>query len=381
LSQQRSRVPGSCRLRPLGLRAAVEEIEGMDAVLPHDAGLVAILAVSPNTIGEGAYADDVKRVHESLKRLRPAVVALEVCRFRCEWHALQEFGLDGLREVKESKTLEDFERCFCALLRRGTRQASTTDEPLEDELQVNGSRKAELEAVRDYLQSEPEASVWLVDRDARRNQPRVEAWSSAMGAVGSATGLETPALLVAGSGFTPVTQTAAMLSPGNNTLRKRVIAEEREEYMVGELHRRLRQHSGICGTVVFLLGATQLQGLIRRWFEPPTHQRMLELDDDFGLSTLQSPDIFEIELRTQVSWRAVLESFEAYQGSPYIGDHEIVVTLEALHQCCNGELEARSKLLASAGFERLRSRVTTLPDKYRSRAEAALQALDGNAGV
>merc|ERR1712129_99068 len=250
-----------------------------------------------------------------------------------------------------------------------------------DELHVTGSRRAELEAVRDYLQSEPEARVWLIDRDARRNQPRVEAWARAMGAVSTATGLETPALLVAGSGLTPVTQTAAMMSPGNNTLRKRVVAEEREEYMVGELHRRLQQHGGTCGTLMFLLGATQLQGLIRRWFEPPTPQRMLDLDDDFGLGTLQSPDIFEMELRTQVSWRAVLETFEAYQGSPYIGDHEIAVTLEALHQCCNGDVKARAELLASDGFERLSSRVPILLDKHRSRAEAALQALDGSAGV
>lgn len=361
----------------------IQSIEGMDAVLPHENGTVAVVAVQPNTYGPGAYADDVRFVNAALKEYRPAAVAIEMCRFRAEWWVLQEFGRKELRRLKKILSLEEFEDAFRDLIC----SAKLADEQeFQDALSAMdqavpfpndgapaavGARRAELDAVCRYCRGNPDARIWLIDRDARANQPRVEAWVGAEVALGSALGGEMPKLDTDETGRTRVSQLAAMMSPENDRLRKKVINQEREEYVVGELQKRLGGRKEVGDSLVFLLlASTHLEGVIRRWFEEFDDERMAVLVDDQGLGAFQSPDIMEMAMRTQVSWQEALDQYDFFASSPYAGDYEVSTAVEAACDACQEDPVAAGELLASSRLAEIRDQACR-PETSEGRSAAA----------
>lgn len=94
---------------------------------------MAVFAVKPSSVGAGAYADEIRFIVEELDRLRPAVIALEMCRFRAEWFVVQELGLDALRQLKAVGDFGAFENTFTELLRGLGSGAAIQERPLEEE--------------------------------------------------------------------------------------------------------------------------------------------------------------------------------------------------------------------------------------------------------
>lgn len=328
---------------------------------------------------------------------------------------VQELGLDALRQLKAVGDFGAFENTFTELLRGLGSGAAIQERPLEEEavtedlhdevevelegfplqqeeltwlpdeleaeqpglgqqrFRARGARRAELEAVCKYLAQQPEARVWLVDRDARLNQPRVEAWAQAERAL--SFGIETMPVALDAKGRTTTTQTVSMQSPANQRLVKRVLAVEREEFIVGALQERLafwdpaRASSSALSSdlVVLLLGATHLEGLIRRWFEPPPAQRLAELCEDHGLAALQSPDMLEIALRVETTWEGVLERLDFFASAPRrsgappaVGDYEVFVAVEAVRDCCKGQPDAAKALVTSPRWGEFRGAVEAI---------------------
>lgn len=436
-----------------------------DAVLPsgkEDGRAVYIVAIRPNTIGfhdspfpvqerhEG-YAYDLSRCREALESVDDrgsswGAIAVELCRFRAEWHMSATRGRDVLRkaehidddsfESKFAEHLADWSSSLPSLARTGAPQPLTGDgawpryapdddewesedlgglgwgdeelagydwgfdeslassvvgSPWPGELAVKSSnsqlqgRSVELQELGTFIAraasaEQPRPALWLVDRDSRRNQPRLEQWASlhrSLRALDTESEVISSMYATDSKGRTRSTQQAALKFSGNDELRRQVIIKERAEYLAGVLRQRLSSlEEG--ERVLLIVNSHIVEFLIRHWFSPPDEARLAALNEiPAGLGKLQPSDVMAMYIEKQTCCQGILDLFWEFREAASFASSEVNVALLSLANFPDSDLADTFKdeqNLARAG-ELLRRYKSEEQPHASDNVEAAVQRL------
>lgn len=247
------------------------------------------------------------------------------------------------------------------------------------------NRSVELQVLGEFFSKEalarrPNTALWLVDRDSRRNQPRLEQWASlhrSLRALDTQQEVIDSMYATDSKGRTRSTQLAAMQFRGNDELRRQVFIKERAEYLAGVLRRRLKSLDA-GAKVLFIVNSHIVEFLIRHWFSPPDDARLAELNEmPEGLSKWQPSDVMAMYIEKQTCCQDILDLFWKFQQAGSFASSEVSVALLSLAEFSDSDLTDtfKNELNLARGAELLRRYQSFGPAYASENVEAAVQRL------